>query len=56
LVGFLVAGTTRLFVHLASSEELAHAVRVSVLDAVTLSKELLGLREMVAISPRFMAS
>ena len=40
-----MARTTRLELHLASPEELAHAVRVGVLDAMALSKELLGLRD-----------
>jgi hypothetical protein len=39
-VGFLVARTTRLELHLVSPEELADAVRVGVLDAVALSKRL----------------
>ena len=35
----------RLELDLASPEELTHAVRVGVLDAVVLSKELVGLRD-----------
>jgi hypothetical protein len=45
LVGLLVAGTTRLELDLASPQELTHAVRVGVLDAVALAQELVGLRD-----------
>jgi hypothetical protein len=44
-VGLLVAGTSRLELDLAASEELADAIGVGVLDAVALSKELVGLRD-----------
>src|SRR5829696_4965236 len=45
LVGFLVARTTGLELDLASPEELADAFGVRILDAVALSKELVGLRD-----------
>jgi hypothetical protein len=50
-----VAGTTRLELDLASPEELANAIGVPILDAVALSKELLGLRDGGDL-PRFMVS
>lgn len=42
-VGLLVAGTTRLELHLAAPQELADAVGTSVLDAMALSQEPVGL-------------
>jgi hypothetical protein len=43
LVGLLVAGTARLELHLVTPQKLTDTVGVSVLDAVALSKELVGL-------------
>jgi hypothetical protein len=51
LVGLLVAGTTRFELDLASPEELADAVGVSVLDAVALSKEPVGLGDGCDLPP-----
>ena len=50
-VGLLVAGTSRLELDLAPSEELANAVGVRILDAVALSKELVGLRDRGDLPP-----
>ena len=54
-VGLLMPRTARLELDLASPEELADAVGVSVLDAVSFSKELVGLADGCDL-PFFIAS
>jgi hypothetical protein len=50
-VGLLMPRTARLELDLASPEELTYAVGVSVLDAVSFSKELVGLADGCDLPP-----